>query len=229
MPPKPVLTLILLALLGHGARLLLVEPGSAAGGIEMVSSGASLPASALAHKDSIAALSRPLADGERINLDRASVPEIARLPRVGVALAKRIVADRAAQGPFGSLAAVDRVSGVGPGLLTAIAPHVTFSAGSGGGPVVPPAPGTGVGLHVIDKQYLMTSQPAADAAFSLAWLNQATANELDRLPGIGRVRAAAIVRYRDQHGPFASVADLRNVPGINPAQLQRLYDHIQVP
>ena len=75
----------------------------------------------------------------------------------------------------------------------------------------------------------MTSQPAADAAFSLAWLNQATANELDRLPGIGRVRAAAIVRYRDQHGPFASVADLRNVPGINPAQLQRLYDHIQVP
>jgi competence ComEA-like helix-hairpin-helix protein len=226
MPPKPVLTLILLALLGHGARLLLVESGSAAGGIEIVSSGSSAPASALAHKDSIAALSRPLADGERINLDRASVPEIARLPRVGVALAKRIVADRTAQGRFGSLAAVDRVSGIGPGLLAAIAPHVTFSPGSGGGP---PALGAVAGHHLVENKEFRPPKLTADTGFSLAWLNQATASQLDRLPGIGRVRAAAIVSYRDRHGPFASVADLRNVPGINPAQLQRLYDHIQVP
>jgi competence ComEA-like helix-hairpin-helix protein len=229
MPPKPVLTLVLLALLGHAARLLLVEPGSAAGGIEIVASGSSPPASALAHKDSIAALSKPLADGERINLDRASVPEIARLPRVGVALAKRIVADRTAQGQFGSLAAVDRVSGVGPGLLAAIAPHVTFSAGGGGSLGPPLRSGAGAGSYPIEKDQLTSRRPPADTGFSLAWLNQATANQLDRLPGIGRVRAAAIVRYRDEHGPFASVADLRNVPGINPAQLQRLYDHIQVP
>jgi competence protein ComEA len=60
-------------------------------------------------------------------------------------------------------------------------------------------------------------------------LNHASAAELDRLPGIGPARAAAIVRYREVHGAFASVADLRLVPGINPALLQRLYDHLQVP
>jgi competence protein ComEA len=60
-------------------------------------------------------------------------------------------------------------------------------------------------------------------------LNGATIAELDALPGIGPAKAAAIVRYRDQHGPFGSVADLARVPGINPALLQRLYDHLQVP
>ncbi|HET8623699.1 MAG TPA: helix-hairpin-helix domain-containing protein, partial [Gemmatimonadales bacterium] len=111
MPPKPVLALIALALVGHGARLALLRPGAAAGGIEILTASPRPGDSPAAHKDSIAAVSRPLADGERINLDRATVPEIARLPRVGVALAKRIVTDRVAKGAFGSLEGLDRVAG----------------------------------------------------------------------------------------------------------------------
>jgi competence protein ComEA len=60
-------------------------------------------------------------------------------------------------------------------------------------------------------------------------INTATATQLDGLPGIGPARATAIVRYREVHGPFATVADLARVPGINPALLQRLYDRLQVP
>jgi competence protein ComEA len=60
-------------------------------------------------------------------------------------------------------------------------------------------------------------------------INQATAAQLDSLPGIGPARAAAIVRYRREHGPFASLADLGHVPGINPALMQRLSDRLQVP
>jgi len=54
--------------------------------------------------------------------------------------------------------------------------------------------------------------------------NTATVGELERLPNIGAVRAAAIVAYRLQHGPFVSLSDLDHVPGIGPATLSRLRD-----
>ena len=229
MPPRPVLALIALALAGHGARALLVEPGAAAGGIEVIGSGGRAAASALAHRDSIAALSRPLDQGERVNLDHATVPEIARLPRVGVALAKRIAADRAAHGAFGSLDGLDRVAGIGPAMLRTLEPHVSFSPAA----AAAPGPGRGPALPAAAQpllaQPLTASTQTRDEAAFLEWLNRASPAQLDRLPGIGRARAAAIVRYREQHGPFAAVLALGLVPGINPAQLQRLYDRLQVP
>ena len=229
MPPKPLLALLGLAVLGHGVRFVFLRPGDAAGAVEIVSSRPLKPRSASAHNDSIAAVSRPLAAGERINLDRAPVPEIARLPRVGVALAKRIAADRAARGPFGSLAGLDRVPGVGPGLLRTVEPHVSFDAGAAAAP--PGALSQPVGrVSVCDAGKPLTSSGPPQACLpAKVALNHASAAELDRLPGIGPARAAAIVRYREAHGAFASVADLRRVPGINPALLQRLYDHLQVP
>ena len=50
-----------------------------------------------------ARMSRPLGMGERIDLDRAEASDLARLPRIGPALAARIVNDRKLKGPFGSL------------------------------------------------------------------------------------------------------------------------------
>lgn len=45
-------------------------------------------------------------------------------------------------------------------------------------------------------------------------LNAASADELMRLPGIGAVRAQAIVSHREAHGDFASVDALADVSGI---------------
>ncbi len=53
-------------------------------------------------------------------------------------------------------------------------------------------------------------------------LNRASATELEQLPGIGPARAAAIVEYRELHGPFAVPGDLRGVSGIGEATFQRL-------
>ena len=53
-------------------------------------------------------------------------------------------------------------------------------------------------------------------------VNSAKAAELELLPGIGRVRARRIVAYREQHGPFASVAALTKVPGISRTVVDRL-------
>jgi competence protein ComEA len=63
----------------------------------------------------------------KVDLDVATAAEIERLPRIGPSLAQRIVADRDSLGPFGSLEGFGRVRGVGPSLLKAVAPLVTFS------------------------------------------------------------------------------------------------------
>ena len=65
--------------------------------------------------------------GLLVDLDVAPAASIESLPRIGPALARRIVEDRLARGPFRSLAGLDRVKGVGPALLKGIAPYVTFS------------------------------------------------------------------------------------------------------
>ena len=63
----------------------------------------------------------------RIDLDAAPAEEIERLPRVGPALARRIVANRDTLGPFGSLSGLRRVKGMGPATIERLAPLVTFS------------------------------------------------------------------------------------------------------
>lgn len=53
-------------------------------------------------------------------------------------------------------------------------------------------------------------------------LNTATAEQLDALPGVGPVTAAAIVAWRDAHGKFTSVDQLGDVDGIGPGRLDKL-------
>ncbi|OYV65611.1 MAG: hypothetical protein B7Z72_12145 [Gemmatimonadetes bacterium 21-71-4] len=53
-------------------------------------------------------------------------------------------------------------------------------------------------------------------------VDQATASDLQRLPGIGPVLAARIVADRDSNGPFGSVTGLRRVKGIGKATAARL-------
>lgn len=70
------------------------------------------------------------------------------------------------------------------------------------------------------------SSPAADGKVHL---NQATASELDALPGVGPVIAERIVAYRAENGPFQTVEDLLDVPGIGEAKLANLRALVLVP
>ncbi|MEO8815518.1 MAG: ComEA family DNA-binding protein [Mycobacterium sp.] len=59
-------------------------------------------------------------------------------------------------------------------------------------------------------------------------LNTATVEQLDALPGVGPVTAAAIVAWRDKHGKFGSVDQLGEVDGIGPARLEKLRALVRV-
>ncbi len=59
-------------------------------------------------------------------------------------------------------------------------------------------------------------------------LNAATAKELEALPGIGRVLAERIVRYREEHGAFRTLEELRAVKGIGNAKLRRIAPYLRI-
>lgn len=59
-------------------------------------------------------------------------------------------------------------------------------------------------------------------------LNTATVAQLDALPGVGPVMAQRIIDYRDRHGGFKSVSELRQVDGIGDARFDDLKDLVTV-
>lgn len=59
-------------------------------------------------------------------------------------------------------------------------------------------------------------------------LNRANAAQLMELPGIGEVRAEAIIAFRNQNGPFGSVDELLFVDGISTAILEGLRPFVTV-
>lgn len=60
-------------------------------------------------------------------------------------------------------------------------------------------------------------------------LNSATAAQLEDLPGVGPVLADRIVGHRTERGPFHTVEDLLDVPGIGEAKLAQMRDSISYP
>ena len=59
-------------------------------------------------------------------------------------------------------------------------------------------------------------------------INTASAEELQGLPGIGDVKARAIVAYRDGNGPFQTPEEILQVSGIGPSTLEGIRDLISV-
>ncbi len=59
-------------------------------------------------------------------------------------------------------------------------------------------------------------------------INTADTELLETLPGIGPVKAQAIVDDREENGPFTVVEELIRVPGIGESTLAGLLDYITV-
>jgi len=165
----------------------LLGAASALGGVKLYESRSARP------------LEQPFGDHYRIDLNRASAQDIAQLPRVGPALADRIVAAR----PLNSLNDLDHIPGIGPKAVEKLKPLVA----------------------VPDSGH--TSYSAKPATATVIEINLATLEQLQTLPGIGPKLAQRIIDARTQR-PFTSVEDLRRVPGIGPKTLEKLRPWVHV-
>ena len=70
--------------------------------------------------------------------------------------------------------------------------------------------------------------PFAPRATEKININVASQAELETLPGIGPVKAQAIIEYRQSQGLFHTADELMNVAGIGPATLASIIDRITV-
>ena len=159
-----------------------------------------------------------------VDVNSADASTLESLPGIGPSKAAAIIAYREQNGPFKSVSDLDNVNGIGPSTLENIAELVSFGgavAPTGAAPVLPtggstpvdPAPSAGD-----------TPKSASAAGGCPVNVNAADAAGLKSLPGIGDSKAAAIVQYRTDNGPFSSCDGLNSVSGIGDATLAALRD-----
>jgi len=206
------------------------------------------PAASSAVADTSKALAdgRPpgLEESGRVNINVADQQLLETLPGIGPAMAKTILRYREVNGAFKSSADLDNVPGIGPAKLMKLEPMVSFGAvAEMGGAGSSDAKGAGAEGNVAARQQPLTNAPATLQAQSVAVgggnvagsspapspllppdrinINKATAQELDKLHGVGPALAQRIIEYRVQSGPFKSVAELDNVKGVGPKILEK--------
>ena len=61
---------------------------------------------------------------------------------------------------------------------------------------------------------------------SLLNINQASLIQLERLPGMGFIRAQAVINHRNEHGEFSKLDDLLNIPEIDAEILEAIRPHV---
>lgn len=59
-------------------------------------------------------------------------------------------------------------------------------------------------------------------------INTADVQQLCSVPGIGEAKAKSIITYRQEHGEFNSIEDIKNVNGIKDGLFQKIKDKIKV-
>lgn len=137
-----------------------------------------------------------------VDLNTAGEEELQRLPGIGPGLARRIIDDREANGPFKEPGELTRVFGIGESRYQKLQDLITVS-----------------------RAEVPISQVAPLKRVNL---NTATQVELENLPGIGPVLARRIIDYREQEGGFKKTEDLVRVYGIGNKTYESLKNRVTV-
>jgi competence ComEA-like helix-hairpin-helix protein len=82
------------------------------------------------------------------------------------------------------------------------------------------AAAAGLLINLIFSYNKKLSEKPAQSAALIININTASADDLDRLPGVGKVIAGRIVEYRKANGPFRNTAELMKVRGITAKKIE---------
>jgi competence protein ComEA len=169
-----------------------------------------------------------------VDLNMADQKALESLPGIGPALAKKIMEGR----PYQNVADLSRIKGLNKAKIDAIKDKVTVAAAK---PMKPtPAP-VAAKPQVTPAPPVAKTEPApavkkeaapsqgAPAATKLAPgekvnINTSPKEDLDKLPGIGPVKAQAIIAGR----PFEKIEDIMKVKGIKEGEFGKIKDLITV-
>ena len=157
------------------------------------------------------------AKSEKVNLNTADAGALEQLPGIGPAHAKAIIAAR----PFKSVDDLEKVKGLGKARFDALKDLVTTAA--------PAASKTTTAKRAAAKTAAKTADSSTKEMPKLKDgekinINTASKDELDVLPGIGPVRAQAIIDGR----PFKTIEDVMKVKGIKEIEFGKIKDLITV-
>ena len=119
------------------------------------------------------------------------------------------------------------------GLKTLIAAAVLVCAAGHQGVLAAPSSGK---TSATAKESVQTPQAKAPEALNATEndgtrvsINSASAEELAKaLNGVGLKKAQAIVSYREEYGPFKTVDDLKQVPGMGNSLVERNLSHLKL-
>jgi competence protein ComEA len=150
----------------------------------------------------------------KVNLNTADLATLEALPGIGAATAKAIVAAR----PLKSIDDLDKIRGLGKNRIDALRDLVTFGEEPAHTAAKPaPAPAA-------SKTTATTKATPKTPAGQKVDINTAAKEDLDALPGIGPVKAQAIIDAR----PFKTIEDIMKVKGIKDGEFSKIRDLITV-
>lgn len=154
----------------------------------------------------------PDANAAPVNINAASVAQLATLPQLGAWSAAAIVAYRVEHGQYPNVEALVLSGAVDPWTVQLIRDLVVAGAPGdappGPTPSEPPKP-------VPPTDTALTDLTKVD-------INTATAPELEHLPALGAWSAQRIIAHREDHGPFANVASLASTGAIDSWTLSQI-------
>ena len=82
--------------------------------------------------------------------------------------------------------------------------------------------------YTIPDQAEWEARQAGSESSGTVNLNTADAEKLMQLPGIGASKAEAIIRYREENGPFGQIEDIMKISGIKESAFRQIEDRITV-
>lgn len=157
---------------------------------------------------------------EKIDLNTATLEQLDALPGIGPTKAQAILDSRQKDGPFQSVQDLERVKGIGASTVSKLAGRVMVSTKPAPSvPISAPEPTRRSTRAPVVRLDTSLDRESPDGKINL---NLGSAQELQQLDGISSAHARLIIAWRERKGPYQSIGDLADVPGLPPSMLETL-------